>query len=537
MRRVVGGLREDRTFPQVDGMHGPETRAGAAIHGIGDFSRPSIALFFLAVLGIVAIPVVTHTFPPLSDYINHLGRGYIINHIDTDPYFARYYFTKWQVLPNLMIDLFMFVLLPFMDVYRAGQVFTLTAFVLTLSGTLALNRALYGRWSALPLVAAPLLYNGVLLVGVMNYIFGIGLTLWAFAAWVACRERHWPQRLLVSTAFSVALFFCHLYAVGIYGLLVLAYELHLLHARRAERLSTRLLEFFAAGLPFLPVLALLSASPTLRAVNDFYWMADGKLLGLSLAVSVYYDTVAFVLVGGAAAATVWAYRRRILHFHPAGWVILVVGAIVYIAMPRAIFAAHLADQRLPIALAFVLIACFRAEFRQLVERRVFAGLVIALLTIRIAEVQVVWDRLALVSAAFHRSVMLLKRGARVLVVHGDRSSGKDVSDFELMHAASLATIERSALVSTTFTVKGKQILHVRDEFRKYVETEDRLPPSLPYFLEAADHDVPYFFTRWPRHYDYVYILFTTNDPNPDPKDLKQLFDGPYFQLYQVIKRD
>jgi hypothetical protein len=133
--------------------------------------------------------------------------------------------------------------------------------------------------------------------------------------------------------------------------------------------------------------------------------------------------------------------------------------------------------------------------------------------------------------------MLLKRGARVLVVHGDRSSGREVSDFELMHAASLATIERSALVSTTFTVRGKQILHVRDEFRKYVETEDRLPPSLPYFLEAADRDVPYFFARWPRNYDYVYILFTTNGPNPDPKDLKPLFDGPYFQLYEVIKRD
>ncbi len=507
----------------------------AGVHSFGDFERSTIALFFLAVLGLVAIPVVTHTFPPLSDYINHLGRGYIINHIDTDPYFARYYFTKWQVLPNLMIDLFMLVLLPFMDVYRAGQVFTLTAFVLMLTGTLALNRALYGRWSALPLIAAPLLYNGVLLVGVMNYIFGIGLTLWAFAAWIACRKRHWTLRLLASTLFSVALFFCHLYVVGIYGLLVLAYELHLLHVRRAEPLAPRLWEFFAAGLPFLPVLALLSASPTLRAVNDFYWMADGKMLGLSLAVSVYYDAVALVLVGCTVAAAAWAHRRQVLHFHPAGWIILIAGALVYIAMPRAIFAAHLADQRLPIALAFVLIACFRADFRQLVVRRAFVGLVVVLLAIRIAEVQVVWDRLGSVSEAFHRSVMLLKRGARVLVVHGDRSSGKEVSDFELMHAASLATIERSALVSTTFTVSGKQILHVRDEFRKYVETEDRLPPSLPYFLEAADRDVPYFFTRWPRNYDYVYILFTTNGPNPDPKDLKPLFDGPYFQLYEVIK--
>ncbi|MCL6644942.1 MAG: FAD-dependent oxidoreductase, partial [Dehalococcoidia bacterium] len=171
-----------------------------------------------------------------------------------------------------------------------------------------------------------------------------------------------------------------------------------------------------------------------------------KLHGLLLAVSVYYDAVALLLVGAAAAAAIWAYRRRILHFHPAGWFILVVGALVYIAMPRAIFSAHLADQRLPIALAFALIACFRVDFHALSVRRAFVGLVLALLAIRIAEVQLVWDRLGQVSEAFHRSVMLLKRGARVLVVHGDRSNGKEVSDFELMHAASLATIERSALL-------------------------------------------------------------------------------------------
>ncbi len=33
-------------------------------------------------------------------------------------------------------------------------------------------------------MATPLLYNHVFLVGVMNYIFGIGLTLWALAGWI-----------------------------------------------------------------------------------------------------------------------------------------------------------------------------------------------------------------------------------------------------------------------------------------------------------------------------------------------------------------
>ena len=89
---------------------------------------------------------------------------------------------EWQIIPNLMIDLIVPVLHRFMSVYLAGQIFTIAAFALIASGTLVFSRALNGRWSPLPLVALPLLYNGVLLVGVMNYVFGIGLAFWPLAA-------------------------------------------------------------------------------------------------------------------------------------------------------------------------------------------------------------------------------------------------------------------------------------------------------------------------------------------------------------------
>jgi hypothetical protein len=516
-------------------MHSPTARAGSKVHSVGDFTQATIAILFVALITAASIPILTHTFPPLADYLNHLGRTYIINNIDSNPELSRFYFTKWQILPNLMIDVAMLVLNPFMDVYRSGQTFTVAAFILILSGTLALNRALHGRWSAVPLIAAPLLYNQVLLVGVMNYIFGIGLALWAFAAWVALRDRPWPWRIGLSTLFAVALFFCHLYAVGVYGLVVLAFELHRLWVRIPEPLSPRLMEFFSAGVPILPIIALLAISPTWRAVNEYSWTANGKLDGLFMAVDVYYAAVAFALIACALMAAIWAYRQGMLRFHPAGRMVLFVGSVVYLVMPRELFAAHMADQRLPIALAFVLIACFEVEFRTPIVRRAFVGMIVVLLGMRVIEVQMVWDRLAVISDAFRRSAMLIDRGARVLVVYGDRSTSQDVSDFEIAHAASFATIERSSLVSTTFTVKGKQVLHVRDAFRRYVEIEDRLPPSIPYFLEAAHRDVPYFFTRWPQHFDYVYILFTTHGPNPDPKDLQQIFDGPNFQLYRVIR--
>ena len=90
---------------------------------------------------------------------------------------------------------------------------------------LVLHRALYRRWSALPLIAFPFLYNNVFLVGTMNYVFGIGLALWALATWAWLRERSLPLRLLVSMLFVIGLFFCHLFSLGLYGLGLLAFEL------------------------------------------------------------------------------------------------------------------------------------------------------------------------------------------------------------------------------------------------------------------------------------------------------------------------
>jgi hypothetical protein len=142
--------------------------------------RPgTIALLSVVLLAVASIPIATHQLPPLSDYINHLARTHVIDAIGTDPDLGRYYVVEWQIIPNLMIDLIVPVLHRFMSVYLAGQIFTIAAFALIASGTLVFSRALNGRWSPLPLVALPLLYNGVLLVGVMNYVFGIGLALWA----------------------------------------------------------------------------------------------------------------------------------------------------------------------------------------------------------------------------------------------------------------------------------------------------------------------------------------------------------------------
>jgi hypothetical protein len=503
-----------------------------------NFSGTQTAVLFVVLALVASIPLITHPLPPLTDYVNHLARMHVIASIGKDLDLSRFYEIDWQIVPNLMMDIVIPPLVRFMTVYHAGQVFTVLTFLLIISGTVAFNRALFSSWSVLPLVAFPLLYNHVFLVGVMNYMFGIGLALWGLAVWVALRERLWLVRLLVSAGFVLAMFFCHLFAVALYGMGLFAIEVHRLWEQRDRPWGRRIADFVATGLPFLPVVPLLLKSPTWQLAAENYWDQQGKIDGLIYLIEAYSDIVACLLTAVAAFAIGWAARHRLLRLHSVGWLILAIAGIVYLAMPRVVFATYMADQRLPIAAAFMVIACLHLDLHHRLVRREFLALLLALLVVRVIEVDVNWAELSRETLEFRDSVKRIKRGSTVLVAYADRSAGDDVHDANLVHAACLAMIERSALVTTAFTVPGKQIMHVRREYAERVDTEDGTPPALDQLMVAAtQHSEPQaYWELWPSRFDYVYVLFTDEDtPNPAPELLTLLHEGERFQLYRVNK--
>jgi hypothetical protein len=505
----------------------------------GDFSPRTIAALFALLSVVAAIPVLTNPLPPLSDYINHLARMHVITALKSDPLLANFYELHWAVVPNLIMDLIVPVLHRWMDVYLAGEIFLISIFVVTLSGTLALNRALFGYWSAMPLLAFPLLYNGVLLVGVMNYLFGIGIAVWALALWIWLRDRPWPLRFMVSQIAVLLLFFCHLFAVGLYGIGLLAFEVYRqrLDLRRFD--LRRYAEFLTTGIPFLIVAPLLLVSPTLTLANQNSWEANGKIEGITLVFVTYYDLVAILLAGVVIAAVLWALRYRVLHFHRFGWFLLAIGGATYLAMPRVLFATYMADQRLPIGLAFMVAACLHLELTRKSVRQAFAAVLVVLLAIRVGEVQIVWQQLSQGSWRFKESVTHIEPGSRVLVAYADQTLGDHARDLGYIHAACLAMIEKSSLVTTAFTVKGKQILQVRPAYQHIVDEEDGTPPQISQLLVAAElegDEIENYWDGWPRNYDYVYLLFTEQGAdNPDSERLLPVYEGKRFHLYKVIK--
>lgn len=504
-----------------------------------EFTGAQILVMFCVFLLLISIPVWTHQLPPLSDYVNHLARMHVIAVIDKNPSLAKFYQIDWQIIPNLTMDLVVPWLTQFVNVYTAGKIFTVTMFAVIGSGVLVLNRVLMGRWSILPLLALPLLYNYVFLVGLINYLFGVGIALWALAAWIWLRERWWPLRFVLSSLFVVVLFFCHLSALGVYGMGVLAFELMRLWEMRGKRpWLPAIAEFVLAGVPFLVAAPFLAASPTLQLAGSYEWEPLGKLDGLTGVVAVYSDIVTVGLMAIIIAGGVWAARRRLLGFHPFGWWIAGVGTVIYMALPRILFDTYMADQRVAVPLAYMLIACVSVDLRHRLVRRGFIVILLVLLAARMIEVDVSWSELSNSANDVRNSVRRIRPGTKVFVAYADRNAGNDVRDLGLVHAPCIAMIERAALVTTAFTVVGKQVMHVRPEFHDMVDAEDGTPPSTAQLIVAATRpsdDMPEYWLRW-QEFDYLYVLFTEEEAeNPDPDRLTLLHEGDRFQLYRVNK--
>lgn len=486
---------------------------------------------FAALLVITALPLFSVDVAPLADYVNHLARMYIIAAIDHDPDLSRLYEIDWAIIPNLVMDLLVPLLTPSFGIYLAGKLFLLATVLLLVSGPIAIHRAVWGRAAAWPLIAFPFVYNGVFLVGLVNYLFGVGLALWGIAAWIALREQPAWRRGVVSLAFVLAVFTAHLFALGVYGLGLLAYEAWRLPGRRHWGR-----DLAALVLPAVPVAPLLLASPTLGLSRENIWEANGKLEGLYYIIHTYSDLSDLSLAAAVLAGLAWAHRSGRLHLHAAGWVLLTLGTLVFMAMPRMLFGSWMADQRLPVALAFAIIGFARLELPRGLPRRGFYGMVLLLTLVRCVIVGQHWQELDRINAEMRQSTRLLAPGSAVLVAHADHPAGSAAANEALSHAPCIAVIERSAVVSTAFSVPGKQVLSLRPAYRGLVDAADGDPPTVSQLLASPLPGHPAYWDEWDSRYDYVYILYTApGAANPDPELLTLMHEGPLFQLYRVVR--
>ena len=434
------------------------TAVGLAAAGFGKDGALTAAGFWAAfafLFVVAALPVLGAELPPIFDYPNHLARMDLLVRLPGSQALQRYYELRWRVIPNLGMDLVVPMLARVLPLAWAGKAFVLGSFALVAAGAGLLHRVAVGRWSLWPLFVFLFLYSRVLLWGFLNYLFGIGLALVGLALWIALSERNALARLAVSGALALALFFAHLMAFAVYGVLVAGYELGALWRGRPWSWKRPVARLAIAGLPFLPPLALWLLAGDGAEVGAVHYGRLDRKLDLLFSVFDNYDRIfdigCFVLLVLAAG---FAYARRHLVIVPALGLPLVLLGVVYLAAPAQLMTASAVDHRLPLVMAVVLAAGTSAPTLTSRLMRLIALAGLALFLARMAEVWVHWGEADAVYARLLPILDQVPRGGRLAVGYPPDSVGSTA--IPTTHVPVLAIVRRDAFVPTLFAYRGQQ---------------------------------------------------------------------------------
>lgn len=501
------------------------------------------------VLALLAAPLALTDIPPLLDYPNHLARMHVIAAHASDPAVAAIYDLRWRLIPNIGMDLVVPALARVMPLDIAGRLFAAAALLLPVLGVVALHRAAFGGRDAWPLAAgAALAWNGIFVAGFLNYLVGAGLALLGAAAW--WRMPRAGPRVALACALSPMLFLCHLFAWGFYGLLVGALTLAGLRGRApAAALAT----LAGAALPFVLPAALLAAhaAVTPAAVASpggpgLQVWALWKLVGLLTPTLAYRPPLDAALLGlGVLALVLPGLAGRL----DIAWALAPAAAILAAAFAVLPFASHgtaFIDTRLPILLAFVVVAMTRPRGIP-PPVLVLGGLAFAArLGVIAAACLVRGDDLAALRAV----IAGVPAGARVVAVsaHDDpphpgaavpEPPGRRVLLVQdaMTHLPALLLLEHDAFWPLLFSAPGKQPIAVRPPYARLAMAEGWLPSSRELVAPTpGGRAVAPYLAHWRRDFDYVLCLHAGRLRDPaalDPGALVLVRADGVAALYRV----
>ncbi|MGH7064362.1 MAG: hypothetical protein ACREET_09800, partial [Stellaceae bacterium] len=317
---------------------------------------PAICPALYAIAGALTLsPLLWARIPPLVDYPNHLARAWILVHAAEIPALAGNYSVHWRILPDLAMDGVVSALACLVPVELAGRIFVALTMAALVGGTLALHRVLHGRVGLWPLCSMLFVYNAVLFWGFVSCLFAIGVYLLVFSGWIATRHWRIGVRLALFSLAASLLFLLHLFAFGLYGLSMAAYELQARLGRNRPTLRS-LMGWMATWLQLLPGLVLWRASLAhAGATLTVYGGLAAKLYALVAPFDFGVAPAPFDRLVGVAACLglILAIATRTIRLAPEMRLPLAAMVAAALLMPNRMSGAWGADLRLPAALPFV----------------------------------------------------------------------------------------------------------------------------------------------------------------------------------------
>ena len=444
------------------------------------------ALALTAVYAVYLVPLLLVQNPPLHDYMFHIARIHILTQWQVSPALQAHYVIGSFILPNIAFDVITVLLAHIMPLELAGRVFVGLTLALQLSGCMALYRTLQGRYGLWPLAAGLFLYNWIFLFGFLNYLFGVGVLLWATAIWIHLTARSSVgARLLWGTALSVILFFSHLIACGLFAVVVAGFELQRAFPMLRHRSAHAIRNLVVGASIFIVPIGLFFVSATVGEASN---KTSHSLVNLLRTPPIFVRALLsgdylVDLVSLAAIAVclgILIGRGRLIVARPMVLPLILLG-LSFLVMPHQLFGGWGADTRIPLVIVFVLIASVRPVLR---DRRwetaffvILAGATIGQSAIRSYD----WLGYDAVIQEFRTAFTTLPAHSVLLI-----ASETDVPSFQdinlrlwqppLPHVATLAVLEgRDIFVPDTFAHVGQQPITVTTLYKALYEYQINKP--------------------------------------------------------------
>lgn len=511
-----------------------------------------IAVGAYVLLSIIAVyPIISVEVPPLVDYPNHLARIHILSAWETTPILQNNYSVHWKLAPNLAMDLILVPLSKFVPLYLLGQGFLVATLLLMVVGTVVLSKVVNGKVGLWPALSFLLLYNHAFFWGFLNFLFSATIALLAFSGWIYLRNISNWKRILIFSFLSLLLFFFHLFGVLIYAVLTLGFEMW--YSRRSEpsksRRFTGWYAYFAQfALPTILFLTWASGHDTEGDAITRFGPFAAKLISIVSPVHFGIPLVDFPSILFLGVVAILVCTRRMVGFAPALKLPAFFLALTALAMPNYLSGVWGTDFRIPPILCCVLLAGIRDEKMSPNSRRIILGTALVIFVVRTSVITDRWHNLDEKFQEFRQASEIITPGASILVVQDQRDLPVDVVDLYAMqfwHMGALAIIERDAFYPSLFT--GHTMVQA-SESRKHIDTPNGTPLSRAMLADSAAFRTDrrplgdrlgiynrYFWIGWSNTFDYALVVRFGNKENPYPKNLEELLNGSYFDIFKITR--
>ncbi len=504
---------------------------------------------YLVLCAISLAPILVFDHPPIVDHPNHLARLYVLQSPSGSP-LDQIYAPAWGLIPNVGIDALGVVFHPWLSPEAILKLIAILGMGGVLLAVALLQRRILGAVNPSLWLATLPIFNIATTMGYLNYFLGLAVALLGFQLWLVLEERSLWLKLLVFNTIGAILFFCHVSALAVFGVVVFSYDLsRLLRAGSSDPASLLVFVGKLGAVFALPCfLVLLAERPEHIASIDY--RGKGRVL---MAATYVANWPSFLVVSIAFFLACYELlRSRLLFVAPAMRATLVLLGLATLLLPSHLSLAIDVDSRVFVGLVFLLIASTRIVNPR--PRRTAALLVVlfAVVSLRSLLIADQWRAWSDEVAAFRRAIAAIEPGAALLVA-GWPPEAAELECAEVRsepssvfwHVPSFAVVDRAAFVPLLFTGKGAQPIRAT---RPYLPLDVEAGTPVPLNLlelaarpELADRlrraleqeQIPGYFLDWPWHFDYLVFLHQ-GCPRPIlPEHLTGLTDGSFYSLYRI----